>query len=159
MEKKIFGFFSIVLILLICIFGKGIYFYGKYAVPNQAYFGSQYKEILHIMSFQDKRQANEIMAIVDKAFCFVGNKEDADSNYGQLSRYCVTDEESVKEEHDLKLITADFDNDKGNLWFVYNREVFDNKGKTTRASQDILVRATLEKTIKGWLIIDIKEHP
>lgn len=159
MKKKIFGLSSIVLILLICIFGKGIYFYGKYAVPNQAYFGSQYREVLHIMSFQDKRQANEIMAIVDKAFCFVGNKEDADSNYGQLSRYCVTDEEPVKEEHDLKLITADFDNNKGYLWFVYNQEALDSNNQTTMGSWDILVRATLEKTNQGWIVVDTKEHP
>ena len=159
MKKKIFGLSSIVLILLICIFGKGIYFYGKYAVLNQAYFGSQYREVLHIMSFQDKRQANEIMAIVDKAFCFVGNKEDADSNYGQLSRYCVTDEEPVKEEHDLKLITADFDNNKGYLWFVYNQEALDSNNQTTMGSWDILVRATLEKTNQGWIVVDTKEHP
>ena len=159
MKMKIFGLSSIVLILLICIFGKGIYFYGKYAVPNQAYFGSQYREVLHIMSFQDKRQANEIMAIVDKAFCFVGNKEDADSNYGQLSRYCVTDEEPVKEEHDLKLITADFDNNKGYLWFVYNQEALDSNNQTTMGSWDILVRATLEKTNQGWIVVDTKEHP
>ena len=75
MKKKIICMSIIVgIMLLVCIFGRGIYFYGKYSVPNKKYFGSQYKEILHTMSFQDKKQANEIMEIVDDAFSFIGNK-------------------------------------------------------------------------------------
>jgi hypothetical protein len=144
---------------LVCIFGRGIYFYGKYSVPDEKYFGSQYKEILHIMSFQDKKQANEIMEIVDDAFSFIGNREVADNKYGKLSRYCITEEDVVTEKHDLKLITADFDKDDGYLWFVYNQEGLDNDNQTTSGSWDILVRATLEKTDEGWIVIGTKEHP
>ena len=108
-------------------------------------FGNQYKEILHMMSFQDKKQVNEIMEIVDDAFSFIGNKEIADSKYGELSRYCITQEDAVTEKHDLKLITADFNKNKGYLWFVYNQEALDNNNQTTMGSWDILVRVTLEK--------------
>ncbi len=160
MKKKIICISIVVLIvLLVYIFGRGIYFYGMYSVPNERYFGNQYKEMLHIMSFQDKKQANEIMKTVDDAFSFIGNKEDADSGFGELSRYCVTEEDAVIEEHDLKLITADFDKNKGYLWFVYNQEALDSNDQTTMGSCDILVRATLEKTNQGWIVVDTKEHP
>lgn len=160
MKKKIICISVIVgIMLLVCIFGRGIYFYGKYSVPNEKYFGSQYKEILHTMSFQDKKQANEIMEMVDDAFSFIGNKENADSGFGELIRYCITEEDAVIEEHDLKLVTADFNKNKGYLWFVYNQEAFDNNNQTTVGSWDILVRATLEKTNQGWIVVDTKEHP
>lgn len=160
MKKKIIYISVIVgIMLLVCMFGRGIYFYGAYSIPNKNYFGSQYKEILHIMSFQDKKQANKIMEIVDGAFSFIGNKESADGGFGELSRYCITEEDAVIEEHDLKLITADFDNNKGYLWFVYNQEALDSNNQTTMGSWDILVRATLEKTNQGWIVVDIKERP
>ena len=160
MKKKFICISIIVgILLLVCIFGRGIYFYGKYYVPDERYFGSQYKEILHIMSFHDKKQANEIMEIVDDAFSFIGNREDADSKYGELSRYCITEDDAVTEKHDLKLITADFNKDDGYLWFVYNQEGLNNNNQTTCGSEDVLVRATLEKTDDGWIVIDTKEHP
>ncbi len=159
--KKKFIRISIIagILLLVYIFGRGIYFYGMYSIQNEKYFGNQYKEILHTMSFQDKKQANEIMKIVDDAFSFIGNREDADSKYGELSRYCITEEDAVTEKHDLKLITADFNKDDGYLWFVYNQEGLDNNNQTTCGSWDVLVRATLEKTDEGWIVIDTKEHP
>ena len=160
MKKKIIYISVIVwIMLLVSIFGRGIYFYGKYFVPDEKYFGSQYKEILHTMSFQDKKQANEFMEIVDDAFSFIGNKEYADSSFGELSRYCITEEDAVIEEHDLKLVTADFNKNNGYLWFVYNQEAFDINNQTTMGSWDILVRATLEKTNQGWIVVDTKEHP
>ena len=160
MKKKVIRISIIAgILLLVYIFGRGIYFYGKYFIPNERYFGNQYKEILHTISFQDKKQANQIMKIVDDAFSFIGNREDADSKYGELSRYCITEEDAVTEKHDLKLITADFNKDDGYLWFVYNQEGLDNNNQTTCGSRDILARATLEKTDEGWIVIDTKEHP
>lgn len=147
------------IILLVCILGRGIYFYGKYAVPNKKYFGSQYEEILHMMSFQDKKQAHKIMEKVDDAFSFVGNEDMADSSYGELSRYCITKEDAVTERHDLKLVTADFDENEGYLWFIYNQEALDSNNQTTSGSWDILVRTTLEKNNQGWAVVDTKEHP
>ncbi len=160
MKKKIICISIIVgIMVLVCIFGRGIYFYGKYAIPNEKYFGSQYKEILHIMSFQDKKQANEIMEIVDDAFSFIGTKENADNCFSELSRYCITEKDAVIEEHGLKLVTADFNKNKGYLWFVYNQEAFDSNNQTIMGSWDILVRTTLEKTNQGWVVVDTKEHP
>ena len=159
--KKKFIIISIiaVILLLAYVFGRGIYFYGKYYIPDERYFGSQYKEILHIMSFQDQKQANEIMKTVDDAFSFIGNSEVADNKYGELSRYCITEEDAVTEKHNLKLITADFNKDDGYLWFVYNQEGLDNNNQTTSGSSDILVRITLKKTSDGWTVVDTKEHP
>ena len=160
MKKKIICISVIVaFVLFVSIFGRGIYFYGKYFVPNQEYFGSQYNEILNIISFQDKKQANKIMKTVDDAFSFIGNKEDAESRFGELSRYCVTEADFVIEEHDLKLVTADFDEDKGYLWFVYNQEAFDGNNQTTHGAKDVLVRASVTKTDDGWLVVDTKEQP
>ena len=160
MIKKIICISIIVgIMLFVCMFGRGIYFYGKYSVPNEKYFGSQYKEILHTMSFQDKKQANEIMEIVDDAFSFIGNNENAESEFGELSRYCITEEDAVTENHKLKLVTANFENDKGYLWFVYSNEALDKNNKIISASGGILVRSVVEKTNQGWKIIDTKEHP
>ena len=160
MKKKFINILIIVgIILLVYIFGRGISFYVMYSVPNEEYFGNQYKEILHMMSFQDKKQANEIMEIIDDAFSFIGNREIADTKYGELSRYCITEEDAIIEEHDLKLVTADFNKNKGYLWFVYNRDAFDSNNQKIRGSRDILVRTTLEKTNQGWIVVDTKEHP
>ncbi|MBR2477117.1 MAG: hypothetical protein IKB50_03160 [Clostridia bacterium] len=159
MKKKIvYISVVVVIILLVSIFGRGIYFYGKYSVPNAKYFGSQYKEMLHIMSFQDKKQANEVMKTVGDAFSFIGDADDAESIYGKLSRYCIISEEAATETHNLKMITADFDKDNGYIWFVYNHEAFDNNGLMILGSRDVLVRATLNKTGQGWMIIETKEH-
>ena len=160
--KKKFIRISIIagILLLICIFGRGIYFYGKYYVPNESFFGSQYKEILHMMSFQDKKQANEIMEIVDDAFSFVGNNTDAKNKFEVLSRYCISEDyDAVSEEHSLKLITAKFNETQGYLWFVYDQAAFAGTGKKAMGSWDILVRATLEKSDKGWKVVSAREHP
>lgn len=99
------------------------------------------------------------MELIDKAFSFLGNKDDADSEFGKLSRYCITEEEAMSEKHELKLITADFDKDKGYLWFVYNQDAFDGKNQKIRGSRDILVRITLANTNREWVVIYAKEHP
>lgn len=147
------------ILLLVFIFGRGIYFYGMYSSPNEKYFGNQYKEILHIMSFQDKIKANEIMRKVDSAFSFIGESDAADSIYAELSRYCVTDEDAVRENHNLRLVTAELDKETGYIWFVYNQKAFDGNNQITSGSSDILVRATVIKTDDEWKVIDTKEHP
>lgn len=161
MKKKIICISVIVVIVFVfSIFGRGIYFYGKYMVPDKSYFGNQYNEILHPMSVQDKKQATEIMKMIDEAFSFIGKDTDAKNKFKALSRYCVSEAYcAVSEEHSLKLITADFDETKGYLWFVYDQEAFTGSGKKAMGSWDILVRATLEKSDKGWTVVDTKEHP
>lgn len=157
--KKIFVIFIVVLILLVSIFGRGIYFYEKYSVPNKDYFGVNYKEMLHPMSVSDKRQADKIMGMVDDAFSFVGNKKEADSCYGVLSRYCITEAAAVTERHNLKLITSNFTPKDGYLWYVYNQEALDNKNQILSESWDILVRLTLDKKAGEWVVVDTKEYP
>lgn len=159
MKKKVYIFFIILLMVFVFIFGRGIYFYVRYIVPDKNYFGDQYKEILYPMSFRDNKQASMLMIKVDDAFSFIGNKADADNIYGELSRYCITEEDAITEEHTLQLVTANFDKDKGYMWFVYNQKSFDRSNKSTGGSQDILVRLNLMKTDQGWIFVDAKEHP
>ena len=158
MKKKIFMASIVVLILLVCVFGRGIYFYVRY-IPDKDYFGEPYEELIHPMSFKDKGQATEIMGMIDDAFTFVGNKDEAVDKFGELSRYSVTDDDSVAEEHNLKLITADLNGNKGYLWFAYTQDAMNSDGQHTHGSSDVLVRAELEKNTQGWIIVDTREHP
>lgn len=97
MKKKFIRIFITVLMTIFAlIFGRGIYFYEKYAVPNEKYFGEHYKEVLHIMSVQDVKQAKEVMKTIDEAFSFVGSKEDAEQSYGKLRRFCVTEKKQLQ---------------------------------------------------------------
>ena len=159
MKKKIFIASIVVLILIGCVFGRGLYFYVRYYIPDKDYFGERYKELMQPMLFKDKGQATEIMGMIDDAFTFVGNKDEAVDKFGELSRYSVTDDDSVAEEHKLKLITADLNKNKGYLWFVYTQKSINNDGQKTRGSSDILVRVELEKNTHGWIIINTREHP
>ena len=163
MKKKIIVIVIIALVLVMLaitgMFSRGGYFYVEYSVSNESYFGNEYKEVLHTMSPLDKSRALTIMQTINEAFSFIGTKDVADSKFGALSRYCLTDEGVVKGKHKLKLITADFDDNKGCLWFVYSQEGFDNGNKTIRGSKDILVRAKLEKRNNEWIIVSTNEHP
>lgn len=160
MKKNLFRISIIAgILLLVFIFGRGVYFYGMYSIPNEKYFGNQYKETLHIMSFQDKKHANVIMRKVDSAFSFIGESDVADSTYGELNRYCVTDEDAVRENHSLRLITAEFDKETGYIWFVYDQKAFDSNNQIMSGASDILVRATVIKADDEWQVIDTREHP
>ena len=162
MKKNIKTALSIILIfslVLICIFSKGIYYYIKYTIPNKSYFNEQYIEVLHPMSFEDRKKANRIMKTIEDAFSYIGNKIEAEKKFQKLNRFCIIGEDAVSERHDLKLITADFKENEGYLWFVYNHMAFNADNQLVYGSHNIIVRVTLEKTDDCWTVIETKEHP
>ncbi len=162
MKKNIKTALSIILIfslVLTCIFAKGIYYYIKCTIPNKSYFNEQYIEVLHPMSFEDRKKANKIMKMIEDAFSFIGNQNEAEKKFQELNRFCITREDAVLENHDLKLITADFKENEGYLWFVYNHMAFNADNQLVYGSHNIMVRATLKKTDDCWIVIETKEHP
>ena len=157
MKKKLIGIFIIVAVMLLfCLYGRGIEYYINYVIPNKECFGRQYCEVLHLMSFRDKQYANEIMKTVDEAFSFIGDAAVARSRYGELSRYSARGD-AVSETHDLKLVTADFGSETGYLWFIYNCRAFDGNNKSVGGASDVLARLTLEKSGEAWVVVDTKE--
>ena len=159
MKKKYTVITIILLMIILLFFDKRINYYCHYDIPNNDYFGEQYREILYPMSVSDKKQADKIMKKTDDAFSYIGKKEDAVRIYGKLSRYCITKENAVKERHDLKLITADFDETEGYLWIAYNQEAFDKNSQIIIGAVDVLARVTVKKKEQEWVVTEINEHP
>ena len=73
--------------------------------------------------------------------------------------YCMTDEDAVTVEADVKFVTAKLMNDTGYLWVEYTQLGYDKKGKLTCGSSEIKSRITVVKFDEEWEAVNIKEAP
>lgn len=162
MKKRIITILFACILLAFGIFGiRTLMLHAQYKFPNQAYFGENYKEIFYPTSPSDWKIANALMKDIDNAFSFVGSADAAKEKYGVLSRYSIDCEENEKltEEHKLKFITADFEDNAGYIWIEYSQKAYEDNGDLERGSQGILVRMTAEKKNDNWVITGCREHP
>ena len=160
MKKKVIAIttmFVCVVFILIAIRATTIYF-GNY-IPNKDYFKEDYKQVIYLTSISDYLTAKEVLKEADDAFSTITDYENADKLFGNLGRFCITDDDAVEETHKLKFIAADFSADKGYMWVKYSTQAFDINGDITYASWDVLSQWELEKKDNNWVVTAIKEHP
>lgn len=168
MKKKtiigaaVLGILAIGILALGGIGIRAVMMHMQYVVPNQSYFGENYKEIFRITDLGDKAIANNLMEEIDSAFSFIGSAQEAEQKHGVLSRYSITSspDQKLQEVHKVKLISADFAADAGYIWIEYSSETYDaDSGKMQSGSWGILTRMTVEKINGEWVFTACKEHP
>lgn len=103
--------------------------------------------------------AREIMEQADQAFGFIGNREEAEREFGLLARYSQTNPGTVREGHRLCLLAANFDGDAGEIWVGYEREGYDADGMITCGSWGIVSHWIVERLDDMWTVAEIQEAP
>lgn len=130
-------------------------------VPLYYYDGQEISMLLYIGSREERRTAQAVLAQAERAFSDVGlSYEEAENAYGQLGRYCITDDRVSAETHQLELWSARFDGSTGYMWIHYSRSGYDKTGKKVTGSRAVAALWHLGKNWDGdWVVMDIREHP
>lgn len=128
-------------------------------------FKDEYIQIIYPTSIKDYTTAKAILAEADEAFSTITDYETAEETFGDLWRYCITNEGSVSEYHEIKLVSASFDDKYGYIWIEFVQYGYDKNGEitygagSTITNQYILSKWNLEKINDKWVVTDIIEHP
>lgn len=131
-------------------------------VPLYYYDGQEISMLLYIGSREERCTAQAVLAQAERAFSDIGQSsyEEAVKTYGQLGRYCITDDRVSAETHRLDLWSARFEGRTGYMWVYYSREGFDETGERVTGSRKIPTLWRLGKNWDGnWVVMDIREHP
>lgn len=144
--------------ILIALFvSKSVGLFVRYRYPNKEFFGEEYIQIVYPTSITDYITARVILKDVDQAFSTITTAESAEEDFGELSRFCIIDEEATNENHRVNFIAARFRYESGYIWFEYDSEGYDKNGKITCGSWDILTRLELKKIDNQWMVVSVKE--
>ena len=128
------------------------------------YSNEQIAKALYIGSSSDRREAQAVLRLADKAFMDVrSTRAENEEEYGLLSRYATpTDSygDVAFNEHSLELWSAHLGEDEGWIWVFYSSETFRHDGSTTNGSWRIPSLWKVEKNDVGeWVVVQIREHP
>ncbi len=119
---------------------------------------------LNLGSLSDRREAQAVLRVADKAFHDTQHtRAENEQEYGLLARY-ATDVDSYPDaafqEYFLELWSAHLDEDEGWIWVYYSSETFNHDGSTARGSWNIPSLWKVEKNDSGeWVVVQIREHP
>ena len=128
------------------------------------YSNEQIVKALYIGSASDRREAQTVLRLADKAFMDVrSTRAENEEEYGLLSRYATpTDSygDTAFNEHSLELWSAHLGEDEGWIWVFYSTKTFRHDGSTTNSSWRIPSLWKVEKNDVGeWVVVQIREHP
>ena len=128
------------------------------------YSTEQIAKALYIGSASDRREAQAVLRLADKAFMDVRSTSvENEEEYGLLARYATpTDSygDTAFNEHTLELWSAHLGEDEGWIWVFYSSETFRHDGSTTNGSWRIPALWKVEKNDIGeWIVVQIREHP
>ena len=128
------------------------------------YSNEQIAKALYIGSASDRREAQTVLRLADKAFMDVrSTRAENEEEYGLLSRYATpTDSygDTAFNEHSLELWSAHLSEDEGWIWVFYSSETFRHDGSTTNGSWRVPSLWKVEKNDTGeWVVVEIHEHP
>jgi len=132
--------------------------YGDY------YSKDQIMKALYIGSPADRREAQAVLRLADKAFHDVQHtRTENEEAYGLLARYATpTDsyDNPAFTEYTLELWSAHLEDDEGWIWVYHSSETFDHNGASIRGSWRIPSLWKVEKNDSGeWTVVAIREHP
>lgn len=136
---------------------------GPMAMGNY-YSNDQILKALYIGSASDRREAQAVLRLADKAFNDVRHtRAENEEEYGLLARYATpTDSygDVAYNEHSLELWSAHLGEDEGWIWVYYSSETFHHDGSTARGSWRIPSLWKVERSDAGeWVVVEIHEHP
>ena len=135
-----------------------------YMAMGNYYTNEQIGMALYIGSTSDRREAQAVLRLADKAFNDVRHtSEENEEEYGLLSRYATpTDNygDVAFNEHSLELWSAHLDEDEGWIWVYYSSKTFNHDGSTAHGSWRIPSLWKVEKNdTSEWVVVQIREHP
>lgn len=153
---------------IIIVIAVLLYIFPIYRIPhivlNDYYSAEQIAKALYIGSLSDRREANAVLHLADKAFNDIYHtRAENEEEYGLLSRYAThTDNygDVSFNEHSLKLWSSHLGEDEGWIWVFYSSETFNHDGSTAHGSWKIPSLWKVEKNgTDEWVVVQIREHP
>lgn len=169
-QKKAFRVGAIIAAIIITI-GVLIHIFPVYRIIHigpmamgNYYSNEQIARALYIGSASDRREAQAVLRLADKAFNDVrSTRAENEEEYGLLARYATpTDSygDVAFNEHSLELWSAHLGEDEGWIWVFYSSETFRHDGSSTNGSWRIPSLWKVQKNDTGeWVVVDIFEHP
>lgn len=166
-RKKALRVAAVIAAIIIAI-GVLLHFFPVYRIVEiglgDYYSGDQIAKALYIGSSSDRREAQAVLRLADKAFMDVrSTRAENEEEYGLLSRYAThTDSygDVAFNVHSLELWSAHLGEDEGWIWVYYSSEAFDHDGNSVCGSWNIPSLWKVEKNDTGeWVVVQIREHP
>ena len=169
-QKKAFRVGAIIAAIIITI-GVLIHIFPVYRIMHigpmtmgNYYSNEQIARALYIGSASDRREAQAVLRLADKAFNDVhSTSAENEEEYGLLARYATpTDSygDVAFNEHSLELWSAHLGEDEGWIWVFYSSETFNHDGNMACGSWRVPSLWKVEKDDTGeWVVVQIKEHP
>ena len=169
-QKKAFRVGAIIAAIIINI-GVLIHIFPVYRIMHigpmtmgNYYSNEQIARALYIGSASDRREAQAVLRLADKAFNDVrSTRAENEEEYGLLARYATpTDSygDVAFNEHSLELWSAHLGEDEGWIWVFYSSETFNHDGNMACGSWRIPSLWKVEKDDTGeWVVVQIREHP
>ena len=169
-RKKAFRVGAIIAAIIITI-GVLIHIFPVYRIMHigpmtmgNYYSNEQIARALYIGSASDRREAQAVLRLADKAFNDVrSTRAENEEEYGLLARYATpTDSygDVAFNEHSLELWSAHLGEDEGWIWVFYSSETFNHDGNMACGSWRIPSLWKVEKNDTGeWVVVQIREHP
>ena len=169
-QKKAFRVGAIIAAIIITI-GLLIHIFPVYRIMHigpmtmgNYYSNEQIARALYIGSASDRREAQAVLRLADKAFNDVhSTSAENEEEYGLLARYATpTDSygDVAFNEHSLELWSAHLGEDEGWIWVFYSSETFNHDGNMACGSWRIPSLWKVEKNDTGeWVVVQIREHP
>ena len=169
-QKKAFRVGAIIAAIIITI-GVLIHIFPVYRIMHigpmtmgNYYSNEQIARALYIGSASDRREAQAVLRLADKAFNDVrSTRAENEEEYGLLARYATpTDSygDVAFNEHSLELWSAHLGEDEGWIWVFYSSETFNHDGNMACGSWRIPSLWKVEKNDTGeWVVVQIREHP
>lgn len=157
------GIFIVVCVLLHYFPVYRIVDIGSMTIGNY-YSGEEISKALYIGSASDRREAQAVLRLADKAFNDVRHtRAENEEEYGLLARY-ATDTDSYGDasfnEHSLELWAAHLGEDEGYIWVYYSSETFNHDGSLAHGSSNVPSLWKVERSDDGeWVVVQIREHP
>lgn len=134
------------------------------AIYDDFFSEEQIKKALYIGSAADRREAQTVLRLADKAFSDVQHTSaENEEEYGLLARYATpTDgyKDAAFNEHSLELWSAHLGEDEGWIWVFFTSETFNHDGSLACGYARIPSLWKVEKNDLGeWVVVRIIEHP
>ncbi len=165
---RVGGIIAAILAAVLIAGGVLIHFFPIYRIAeislNNYYSKDQMKMALYIGSASDRREAQSVLRLADKAFNDTRHtREENEAEYGLLARYATpTDsyEDAAFNVHSLELWSAHLDENEGWIWVYYSSETYAHLGNVISGSWRIPSLWKVEKNETGeWVVVEIREHP
>ena len=167
MRKKAYRVAAVIATILIAV-GVLLHVFPVYRILHIGldyyYSSDQIAKALYIGSASDRREAQAVLCLANKAFNDVrSTRAENEEEYGLLARYATpTDSygDVAFNEHSLELWSAHLGEDEGWIWVFYSSETFRHDGSATNGSWRIPSLWKVEKNDTGeWVVVQIREHP